>query len=74
MVTKNLHVNEHRNLGISERRNNNNNKLFSSRMYTCLQHIWYKLCTKIANLLDMSSIGPKVPSLAITSTITMSEV
>ena len=39
--------------------NNNKNKLFSSRMYTCLQHIWYNLCTKIANLLDRSSIGPK---------------
>ena len=50
---------------------NNNNKLFSSRMYICLHHIWYKLCTIIANLLDRSSIGPRGPSLAMTSTITM---
>ena len=49
----------------------NNNKLFSSRMYTCLQHIWYKLCTIITNLLDRSSIGPRGPCLVMTSTITM---
>ena len=40
-------------------------------MYTCLQHIWYKLCTIITNLLDRSSIGPRGPSLAMTSTISM---
>ena len=42
-------------------------------MYTCLQHIWYKLCTIVTNLLDRSSIGPRGPSLAMSSTITMNK-
>ena len=51
--------------------NNNNNKLLSSRMYNCLQYIWYKSCTIILNLLDRSSIGPRGPSQVMTSTISM---